>query len=490
MRKLPKLTVQSINQGVVRSEYAVRGKLPMMAAEIKQKLLKDPKAFAFPAICELNIGNPQKFTTETVTLSREILAEMILSSLRPPSFEPKSKTKNDLNPFFASMSEYRNLFSFRDDPHGPGPFKIRESVARFIEKRDRLKSDPDDIVLTNGASAGIQTIMKFLLSEPKSGIMLPIPQYPLYSATTTIYNAELVPYYLNESDEWNVDIASLQTGMREAQKKGVKVKAITLINPGNPTGNVFDQQKMREVLKFAHEHKLVVLADEVYQENVYGSREWVSFKKILHSMDEEVRRSTQVISFHSISKGLFGECGLRGGYYELTNVFPDFKRTILEHERQSKPNLAGAIVLDVKSRILASHFEGFEDCAYLKQANAELDKFHHRLKLKAEKFFEVINSTPGLKTNRIEGAMYGFPRISLPKKFIQKCEREGVLPDAGYCMELLNETGIVVVPGSGFGQEKGTFHFRTTVLVEPIEKFLKTLATLKEFNTRFQERFA
>jgi aspartate/methionine/tyrosine aminotransferase len=110
-----------------------------------------------------------------------------------------------------------------------------------------------------------------------------------------------------------------------ARKKGVQVRGLVVINPGNPTGTILSKQEMKDIIAFCRDNRIVLLADEVYQENVYSEKPWYSFKGVLGELSEPERRGVEMVSFHSVSKGLLGECGRRGGYFEcygrLTHVF-------------------------------------------------------------------------------------------------------------------------------------------------------------------------
>ena len=114
---------------------------------------------------------------------------------------------------------------------------IRKHVAQYIERRDGFPSNPDDIVLCAGASEGIRSSLKLLstISGPRTGIMIPIPQYPLYSASIVEYNMEQVGYYLDEDNDWGLDVKELERSIQEARKR-CEVRGIVVINPGNPTG--------------------------------------------------------------------------------------------------------------------------------------------------------------------------------------------------------------------------------------------------------------
>jgi alanine transaminase len=150
--------------------------------------------------------------------------------------------------------------------------------------------------------------------------MVPIPQYPLYSAQLTLEGGTMVKYYLDEEKNWGVDSNEIVQRIKNAKDLGINLRAIVVINPGNPTGNVLDRENIRDIINICYENNLVIIADEVYQANIYNpERPFISFREVLHEMGEPFRDNVELISLHSVSKGLSGECGLRGGYMEAHN---------------------------------------------------------------------------------------------------------------------------------------------------------------------------
>ena len=165
----------------------------------------------------------------------------------------------------------------------------------------------------------MNTLLHVICAGPQTGVLVPIPQYPLYTATLSVLNAHCVPYYLDESNAWNTNIQTIRDALAKAKSDGVDVRAIVVINPGNPTGASLPVEDMKSVLKLAAEERLVVLADEVYQTNVFVGQ-FHSFKKCLRELQRaEAGRYdyVELASLHSVSKGMVGECGHRGGYFEL-----------------------------------------------------------------------------------------------------------------------------------------------------------------------------
>lgn len=378
----------------------------------------------------------------------------------------------------------KNIGSVGAYSHSKGITHIRENVAKFIERRDGYAANPDDIFLTQGASEGVQKIIQLLTTDPQSGIMIPIPQYPLYSATLSLVDATPIPYYLNESEAWGLDRKDLQKSVDDARKAGVDVRALVIINPGNPTGQCLTEENIREIIRFCHEERIVLLADEVYQTNIYQPerRPFHSFKKVLKSMGPEYQEQ-ELFSFHSTSKGMIGECGRRGGYFECVNIDPEIMDQIYKISSISLcPNVHGQIMVDLMTN---PPVEG--DISY-PQYKAEVDAIFQSLGRRATKLSKCFNALEGVTCNDAEGAMYLFPRITLPKKVIEAAKEANVPADSFYAMAMLEATGVCVIPGSGFGQEPQTYHFRSTFLPEE-HLFDDFCSSLEEFHKSFMKKY-
>jgi alanine transaminase len=167
--------------------------------------------------------------------------------------------------------------------------------------------------------------LHIICAGPNTGVLVPIPQYPLYTATLSLLNAQCVPYYLDESKGWGTDLEAIKAAHKKAVDEGTDVRAIVIINPGNPTGASLSVEDIKAVIDFAAQEKLVIMADEVYQTNIFLG-EFHSFKKVLRSMQKdepEKYKYVELASLHSISKGMVGECGHRGGYFELCGFDPE-----------------------------------------------------------------------------------------------------------------------------------------------------------------------
>jgi alanine transaminase len=335
----------------------------------------------------------------------------------------------------------------------------REHVAAGIAARDGFPCDPDDLWLTDGASPAVHLLMRALLRGESDGVMVPIPQYPLYSATIALYGGSLVPYYLDEAAGWQCAMDQLRDQLAAARAAGKTVRAIAVINPGNPTGQVLGRDTQEAIVRFCRDENLVLLADEVYQCNVYAEgKAFVSFKKVLREMGPDYD-NTRLVSMNSISKGFFGECGRRGGYMECVNFPAGVKAQLYKMASINLcPNLSGQICMAL---MMTPPREG--DASYELYAQ-ERDGILSSLRRRAKMIEKGMNEMEGVSCNAVEGAMYAFPRLNLPPSALAEAAAAGKPADFLYCMALLERTGIVTVPGSGFGQEEGTLHVRTTIL--------------------------
>nr|AIT69932.1 alanine transaminase [Betaphycus philippinensis] len=469
-------------------EYAVRGELVLRAEDLAKKLkLRPPAAPALPFdhVTYCNIGNPQSVGQRPVTFVRQALAAAVCPALI--GLTPAGPTQSPR--VFPPDVELR-VRQVLHASHGVGAYSesrgleiVRRRVADAIQKRDAgIACDPENVFLTNGASDAVKAMLSLIVRGTGDGVMIPIPQYPLYSASMTSMRGVQVGYYLDEDEGWSLSMAELQGRLEEARGRGVDVRAIVIINPGNPTGQVLTRQNMEDVIRFCEREGLVILADEVYQQNVYVKHKpFISFKKVVTDLHSKV----ELASFHSVSKGVLGECGLRGGYMEVVNMNQDVIELIYKVLSVSLcSNIVGQLAVDLMMTPPKPGEPSYE------LYNAEVTEIFESLRRKAMALSEGLNTFEGVSCNPSEGAMYLFPRITIPEAAIFAARERGMAcPDVLYCVELLEATGICVVPGSGFGQREGTYHFRTTFL-PPEDQISDVIEKMRTFHSSFMKKYS
>jgi aspartate/methionine/tyrosine aminotransferase len=471
------LTRNDLNPDLLRAEYAVRGAIPIRAQELEAQGRR---------IIYCNIGNPQAFVQKPLTYLRQILAlveypalldDPVLAGRFPGDVVRKARHILVKQP--SGTGAYTQ---------SPGIGFIRQAVADFITRRDGIPADKDHILLTDGASKGVEAAIVALLRDRNDGIMIPIPQYPLYSAEIALRGGQAIPYYLDEAHHWQLREEALTAAIARSRAEGIRPVAIAVINPGNPTGAVLTRDEIAMIIRFARANGLALFADEVYQENVYAAfQRFTSFARVMHDLHET---TVPLFSFHSVSKGFLGECGHRGGYVELRNIPDDVMAELVKLQSIGLcANVAGQIAVYV---MVAPPVEGEESSArYVK----ERDDILGALRTKAEVLGRGINAIEGMSLEMPQGAMYGFVRIELPPEsgvdvaaMTADARRAyEASRDCDYCLKLLEETGICVVPGSGLGQVPGTYHFRTTFLPSQ-EEIEEVVVKLGEFHKKYTAR--
>ncbi|CAL8583717.1 alanine transaminase, variant 2 [Xanthoria parietina] len=485
---LKSLSIDNINPHVKEAKYAVRGELAVRSEKYRAQLKKGypptppEESLPFDQVISANIGNPQQLDQKPITFFRQVLSLVEY----PPLLENEEVLRSGLgykqdviDRARWLLNEVKSVGAYSASQGVPA---IRESVARYIERRDGYPSDPANIFLSAGASSGVSTLMNVICAKPETGILVPIPQYPLYTATLAVLNARCVPYYLDESKTWGTDLSAIKQSYQKAKSEGTDVRAIVIINPGNPTGASLSATDVRNVLEFAAEEKLVVLADEVYQTNVFVGQ-FTSFKKGLRDLQKEQPGkfdNLEVASLNSISKGMVGECGHRGGYFELTGFDPKVAEQIYKFVSiMLCAPVTGQCLLEMA---VNPPKEGDPSYPLYKE---EYDAIAKGLEDRANALYEQFKKMEGVECQSPQGSMYLFPTIHLPQKAIEAAKAENRLPDEFYCFRLLDATGICVVPGSGFGQKEGTLHFRTTFLAPGTE----WVGKITEFHRGFMDEF-
>ena len=163
--------------------------------------------YQFEETTALNIGNPQKVGQPSITYNREVIAGMV----HPPLKDMPGVLSDDAIKRIESLVEATKSPVGAYTGNSKGWNHVRRQVAEYINRRDGVSdSDEDKVYLTNGASEGIRICFAALVRTPSDGILIPIPQYPLYSALLTLYGGELLPYYLSEEKGWGLNIEQIR----------------------------------------------------------------------------------------------------------------------------------------------------------------------------------------------------------------------------------------------------------------------------------------
>ncbi len=304
-----------------------------------------------------------------------------------------------------------------------------------------------DAFITSGASEAIEICISSLINQGENFLM-PTPGYPLYTAVQAKYELEPNPYYLDESNGWQPDIDDIKSRINS------KTRAIVLINPNNPTGAIFKEDTLRAIIDLALEHNLVIFADEIYDKLVFDGKKLVS----IASLNADV----PIITFSGLSKNFLAP-GFRIGWGVVSGN-PVLLKDYIE-----------AIHKILRARVSANHPLQYAIPTALLGKQEHLKDVIARLENRRNLTMEHLATQPGISLVSPEGAFYAFPSID-------------VEDDNHFCSELLKETGVVVVPGHGFGEKPGSHHFRIVIL-PPEETLLAAFKIIGEFYSIYKQKY-
>lgn len=329
-----------------------------------------------------------------------------------------------VNAFCAATQEGHNGYSA-----SAGIPAFREAVVEKEKRINQVHVDPSDVVATAGISEGIQMIMAALV-HPGSEVLVPGPTYPPYIAFVRFFDGSPLTYRCIEDAGWQPDIDDIRAKITD------KTAAIVLINPNNPTGSVYSDKTVKAFIDLAGEYGLPLISDEVYDRLIYDQA-----PKSTAALAKDV----PVIGFNGLSK-VYLVPGWRIGYmyfHHPNNELDDLKEHILKQAR---------------IRICTNAPAQYAAAVALRESDKYLKDVLVRLRERRDIVTKRLNEIRGLSTTKPEGAFYIFPKIELGNRWAS---------DEAFVMELLNETGVLVVHGSGFDPIYGAGHFRLVFLAPP-----------------------
>ncbi|MCL2040357.1 MAG: aminotransferase class I/II-fold pyridoxal phosphate-dependent enzyme [Bacteroidetes bacterium] len=283
-----------------------------------------------------------------------------------------------------------------------------------------------DIFITTGGSEAIELCLNALVN-PGDNFLMPTPGYPLYTAVESKLEAVPNPYYLDEKT-WQPDVNDIKSRINS------RTKAIVLINPNNPTGSVCNRETLLEIVQIAKENDLVIMADEIYDKMIFDGAEMVS----IGSLDKDV----SCITF----------CGLSKNY-----IVPGWRMGwgIVSGRDAIMRDYIDAINKLLRARLCANHPEQYGIIAALTGSQEHIPAMNKILQRRRDITLDIVKGINGIDVVKPEGAFYAYASIDVDD-------------DTKFCQELIKETGVVVVPGSGFGKKDGTNYFRYVILPDEV----------------------
>lgn len=471
------ITSDNINQNLKKMEFPWPSPVVSRGNELEIEVKKGIK-FPFPDVIHAHAGDPQGMGQKPITFFQKLVSLCLNPKLMNESIFPEDVRIRAQ----AILNECKG-HSIASYTPSAGLDLVRKQVAKYIEERDNVKTNYHDIFMSSGATEAVRSVLSILnysTNNKPPGVMIPIPQYPLFSSTVAEYGMYQINYYLDEEREWAIDMNELKRAVNEGREH-CQPRALVIINPGNPSGFVLTREDIQHIIRFAYDENLFILADEVYQYNVYDENaKFISFRKVLTEMGPPYSEM-ELASFMSGSKGYMGECGARSGYCEIINLDNGVREMLMKSlTAKLCPTILGQIVMYGITNSPKPDEPSYKE--FIAEKNAIL----FSLKQRAELCYEVFNSLEGMNCNKVVGSMYVYPRIFLPDKALQEAKEKRQEPDEFYAMSLLENSGICVIPGCLFGQRPGTYHFRLTFLPQ-MDKLRIILQRIKEFHVKFMD---
>jgi aspartate/methionine/tyrosine aminotransferase len=321
--------------------------------------------------------------------------------------------------------------------------ELRQAIAEKEKRVNDVSIPAENVLITSGVSEGIRMLMSALI-EKGDEILIPGPAYPPYISYAKAFDGKPITYETLEEENWQPNIDDLRSKITE------KTRAIVIINPNNPSGALYRKKVVKQMLDIAGEHDLLVLSDEIYDQIRYVE----DFASTAH-----LAKDLPVVGLNGFSK-VYLMTGWRLGYiyfYEQNSELQELKETIEKEER---------------IRICANTPAQMAGIAALRGPQDHVKDMVERLGARRDYAWKRLNEIEGISCAKPEGAFYVFPKIhDVGSKW---------KTDMEFAVELLKETGVLLVHGSGFDPHYGAGHVRG-VFLPPIETLEEAFNEVERF---------
>jgi alanine-synthesizing transaminase len=371
-------------------------------------------------IFKLNIGNPAPFGFEA---PQEILSDVI--------------------------SNLPNAVGYCDSK---GLFAARKAVVHYYQTKGLLSIDVGDIYIGNGVSELIVMAMQALLNNDDE-MLVPAPDYPLWTAAVTLSGGSAVHYLCDEDNGWFPDLADIE------RKITAKTRGIVVINPNNPTGAVYSKEILEGIVALARKHQLIIFADEIYDKIIYDEAQHISIATLANDL--------LCITFNGLSKS-YRVAGFRSGWLMVSGA-----------KAQATDYIEGLDIL-ASMRLCANVQAQFAIQTALGgyQSINDLIRPGGRLFDQRELAWKMLTEIPGVSCVKPQGALYLFPRLD-PAIY-------PISNDQAFILELLNAERVLIVQGTGFNWPSPD-HFRVVFLPHR-EELIEAITRIARFLADYRRR--
>jgi alanine-synthesizing transaminase len=400
-----------IKSPIMSRQIGKSAKLDKVCYDIRGPLLKAANAMEEQGhkIIKLNIGNPAPFGFES---PQEILSDI---SLNLPNAVGYSDSK--------------------------GIFSARKAVLQYYQQKGMQDAvNVNDVYIGNGVSELIVMSMQALLNTGDE-MLIPMPDYPLWTASVNLAGGQAVHYKCDEENHWYPDIADMEA------KITAHTRGIVIINPNNPTGSVYPRHILQQMVDLARKHDLILFADEIYDKIIYDGIEQVSVATLAPDL--------LCITFNGLSKS-HRVAGFRSGWMLISGNKKNAESYIEGLDMLSSMRLCANVPAQYAIQTALGGYQSIND----------LTRSGGRFYEQRNIAWQMLNEIPGVSCVKPEGALYCFPRLD-PKVY-------PIEDDTNFMLELLKAEKVLLVQGTGFNWPTPD-HFRVVFL--PAESELKEAMT-------------
>lgn len=327
------------------------------------------------------------------------------------------------------MDIIRNLPTAQGYSESKGIYSARKAVMHETQRLGISNVAIDDIYLGNGASELIQMAMQALLNSGDE-VLLPAPDYPLWTASVSLSGGQPVHYLCDESADWQPDIDDIKS------KITPNTRGIVIINPNNPTGAVYSEELLEEIIELARQHDLIIFSDEIYDKILYDG--------IKHTPTASLADDVFFVTFNGLSKS-YRSAGFRAGWMILSGAKHLARDYVEGLDMLSSMRLCSNVIGQLGIQTALGGYQSVKD----------LILPGGRLRDQRDKAWELITAIPGVSCVKPKGALYLFPKLD-PEVYPIKDDELMVL-------DLLRQEHLLVVQGSAFNWPD-TQHFRMVFL--------------------------
>ena len=371
------------------------------------------------------------------------IIKLNIGNMQPFGFDPPEEVMQDM---------IRNLPSSAGYSDSKGVFAARKAVMHYTQQQGIAGVTLDDIYLGNGASELIVMATNALLNDGDE-LLLPSPDYPLWTAATSLSGGKPVHYVCDESNDWMPDLADMRA------KITPRTRGIVIINPNNPTGALYSDELLRGIVQIAREHGLVIMADEVYDKVLYDG--------VRHTALASLSTDVLTLTFNSLSKA-YRSCGFRAGWMVISGDKSGAQDYIEGLNMLANIKLGSNVPGQWAIQTALGGYQSIKD----------LVGEGGRLRRQRDLAYELIMQIPGVSCVKPKAALYMFPRLDPDVYPIQD--------DRQFFLEVLQATRVMLVQGSGFNYHDNQ-HFRIVFL--PQEDALReAIQRLARFLEAYRKR--